>query len=30
MRPAPIRDMAPPAWPLPLIGAEPKGPRQSE
>jgi len=27
IRPQPIREIAPPAWPLPLIASEPKGPR---
>jgi hypothetical protein len=27
-RPQPIREIAPPAWPLPLIAIEPKGPRR--
>lgn len=26
--PQPIREIAPPAWPLPLIASEPKGPRR--
>jgi len=29
MRPQPIREIAPPAWPLPLISNPPRGPRQS-
>jgi hypothetical protein len=29
MRPTPIQEMAPPAWPLPLIAIEPRGPRQA-
>lgn len=27
-RPQPIREIAPPAWPLPLIASEPKHPRR--
>jgi hypothetical protein len=27
MRPQPIREIAPPAWPLPLISSIPRGPR---
>ncbi len=27
MRPEPIREIAPPAWPLPLISSLPRGPR---
>jgi hypothetical protein len=29
MRPEPIREIAPPAWPLPLIGSLPRGPRRT-
>ncbi|MGD0040769.1 MAG: hypothetical protein ABSE84_10215, partial [Isosphaeraceae bacterium] len=29
MRPQPIREIAPPAWPLPLISNPPRGPRRS-
>ena len=29
MRPQPIREIAPPAWPLPLIANPPRGPRRS-
>ena len=25
--PQPIREIAPPAWPLPLIASQPRGPR---
>ncbi len=28
MRPEPIREIAPPAWPLPLISSLPRGPRR--
>ena len=29
LTPRPIREIAPPAWPLPLIAIEAKGPRRS-
>lgn len=28
MHPQPIREIAPPAWPLPLIASQPRGPRR--